>query len=87
MIKKDKLLKQLNKLIELEKSLIPLLNKHISSSLFFSNLEKGKQKEIVEHFQKLVITKKSHIEILDGIKSEVSRREKDVYRAGLQELF
>ncbi|MCQ9208786.1 MAG: hypothetical protein NG712_05355 [Omnitrophica bacterium] len=79
MIKKDKLLSQLNKLVELEKSLIPLLNKHISSSLFFSNLEKSKRQSIVEHFQKLVIAKKSHIEILDGIKSEVDRREKDVY--------
>ena len=79
MIKKDKLLIQLNKLIELEKSIIPLLNKHISSSLFFSNLEKSKQKEIAEHFQKLVIAKKGHIEILSGIKSEVDRREKDVY--------
>ena len=79
MIKKDKLLTQLSKLIELEKSLVPLLNKHISSSLFFSNLEKSKQKEIAEHFQKLVIAKKGHIEILNGIKSEVTRREKDVY--------
>jgi len=79
MIKKDKLLNRMDKLINLEKSLIPLLNKHISSSLSFSNLKVDERKEIVEYFQNLVIAKTKHIEILNGVKTEVSRRERDVY--------
>jgi len=79
MIKKDKLLNRTDKLMNLEKSLIPLLNKHISSSLSFSNLKVDERKEIVEYFQNLVIAKTKHIEILNGVKTEVSRRERDVY--------
>ena len=79
MIKKDKLLNQIDKLINLEKSLIPLLNKHMSASLFFSNLKKDEREGIVEYFQSIVIAKTKHIEILNGVKTEVSRRERDVY--------
>ncbi len=79
MIKKDKLLKQIDELMNLEKSLIPLLNKHVSTSLFFSNLKKDEREEIVGYFQNQVIAKTKHVEILNGIKSEVARREKDVY--------
>ena len=79
MIKKDKLLNQIDKLINLEKTLIPLLNKHISSSLFFSNLKGDEQKKVIEYFQSVVIAKTKHIEILNGVKAEVTRREKDVY--------
>ncbi len=79
MIKKDKLLSQINELINLEKSLIPLLNKHMSTSLFFSNLKEDERKEIIDKFQNLVIAKTKHIEILNGIKDEIARRERDVY--------
>jgi len=79
MIKSDKLLKQIDELINMEKSLIPLLNKHMSASLFFSNLEKDEREEIVGYFQNQVIAKTKHIEILNGIKNEVVRRKKDVY--------
>ena len=79
MIKKDKLLKHIDELINLEKSLIPLLNKHMSTSLFFSNLKKDEREEIVEYFQNQVIAKTKHIEILNGVKNEAARRKKDVY--------
>ncbi len=79
MIKKDKLLSQINELINLEKSLIPLLNKHMSTSLFFSNLKEDEREKIIEHFQNLVIAKTKHIEILNGVKDEIARRERDVY--------
>ncbi len=79
MIRKDKLLNQINELTNLEKSLIPLLNKHMSTSLFFSNLKEDERKEIVDKFQNLVIAKTKHIEILNGVKDEIARRGKDVY--------
>ena len=79
MIRKDKLLNQINELTNLEKSLIPLLNKHMPTSLFFSNLKEDERKEIVDKFQNLVIAKTKHIEILNGVKDEIARRGKDVY--------
>ena len=79
MIKKDNLLRQINELITLEKSLVPLLNKHISASLLFSNLKEDERKELVATFQKLVIAKTRHIEILNGVRDEVTRGTKDVY--------
>ncbi len=79
MIKSDKLLKQIDELMNLEKSLIPLLNKHMSTSLFFSNLKKDEREEIVGYFQNQVIAKTKHVEMLNGIKNEALRRKKDVY--------
>lgn len=79
MIKKDKLLNRINTLIDLEKKLIPLLNRHISSSLFFSKLKEDDRNAIIEYFQNLVITKTRHIEILNNIRDEVTGRQSDVY--------
>jgi len=79
MIKEDKLLKQIEELVRLEQSFIPLLNKHLSAAMFFSNLKKPDRENIIEYFQKLVIAKTKHIEILSGVKAEIARRQKDVY--------
>ena len=79
MIKKDRLLSQIEQLINTEKSLIPLLNKHVTTSLFFSNLKDDEREKIIEYFQNLVISKTKHIEILEGIKSDVAGRERNVY--------
>lgn len=79
MVKKDKLLKQVEELVRLEQGFIPLLNKHLSAAMFFSNLKNDERQEIIEYFQKLVIAKAKHIEILNGVKAEIARRQKDVY--------
>jgi hypothetical protein len=79
MIQKDKLSKQIDKLIDLEKRTIPLLNKHVSSSLFFSNLKKDERNKIVEYFQNMAITKTKHIDILNSIRDELMKGKKDVY--------
>jgi len=79
MIKKDKLLKQVEELVGLEQSLVPLLNEHLSAAMFFSNLKKDDRENIVEYFQKLVVARTKHIEILNGIKAEIVRRQRDVY--------
>ena len=79
MIKKEKLLKALESLASLEKSKNPLLNRHISSSLFFSELKPQERKAILEKFQEISVTQAKHLEVLGQIKEEVLKGKKDVY--------
>ncbi len=79
MIKKEKLFQKLESLVILEKSKNPLLNRHISSSLFFSELKPQERKIILDKFQEISIAQSRHLKILEQIKEEVSRGKKDVY--------
>ena len=79
MIKKEKLLGQIDRLLELEKRVIPLLNKHFSSTLFFSDLNKKERDKIIEQFQQTAVTKTRHLEVLKTIKQELEKGKKDVY--------
>ena len=79
MIKRDKLTRQIDAIIDSKKRLIPLLNKHISSSLFFSGLKSEERNVIIERFQNIVITQTKHLEILRGIKDEVAKGKSNVY--------
>ena len=79
MIKKDKLLGKLDTLVKLEERLIPILNKHVSSTLFFSNLKEDARDKIVDRMQRIVFTETKHIEMLKGIKDEITKGKKDVY--------
>jgi len=79
MIKKANLLGKIDVLLGLDKGIAPLLNKHISSSLFFSVLKGSEQKAILDSFQKMVVTKTKHIEALNGIRNEIAKGKSDVY--------
>lgn len=79
MIKKGRLIRQIDAIMDSKKRLIPLLNKHVSSSLFFSGLEPKERNAIIERFQNIVITQTKHMEILMGIKAEAAERKSDVY--------
>lgn len=79
MIKKEKVLNQIGILADSEKRLIPLLNRHVSSSLFFSGLDKRESDAIIERFQNIVLTCTKHVETLNGIKEEISKGKNDVY--------
>ena len=79
MIKKDKLTRQIDAIIDSKKRIIPLLNKHISSSLFFSGLKPEERNAIIERFQNIVITQTKHMEILRGIKDEMAKGKSNVY--------
>jgi len=79
MIKKANLLGKIDELLAMDKSIVPLLNKHISSSLFFSVLKGPERKAILDNFQKMVITKTKHIEALNSIRSEIAKGKSDVY--------
>ena len=79
MIQKDRLVHQIDAIIDSKKRLIPLLNKHISSSLFFSGLKSEERNAIIERFQNIVITQTKHLEILRGIKDEAAKGKSNVY--------
>jgi hypothetical protein len=79
MIKKDTLSKKIDSLIELEESLIPLLNKHIASSLSFSNLKDSDRTTVLEYFKRLAIAQTKHVNILHEVKKELQRGKSDVY--------
>jgi len=79
MIKRDRLIRQIDAILNSKKRLIPLLNKHISSSLFFSGLKVKERDAIIERFQNIVIIQTKHMEILMGIKDEAAKGESDVY--------
>ena len=79
MMKKDRLVHQIDAIIDSKKRLIPLLNKHISSSLFFSGLKPEERNVIIERFQNIVITQTKHMEVVKGIKDEIVKGKSDVY--------
>ena len=79
MIRKSSLLSSLSDLAEIEKMLIPILNKHVSSALFLSELDDTQRKQIKEQFQNIVITQTKHVESLNKIESEVEKAGSDVY--------
>lgn len=79
MIRKDKLLTKLDKLQELESRLIPLLDKHLSASLDFSQLSKEERDKTLEFLKSRVSVQKKHIESIKSIKKELIESEKNVY--------
>ncbi len=79
MIKKVLLLSKLKDLIENEKMLLPLLNRHISSALFFSGIDIKEQEKIKERLHSMVLIQTQHVEALIKIKEDVEKGSRDVY--------
>jgi hypothetical protein len=79
MIKKDKLIQKINSAIDIQKRLVPLLNKHVSASVFFSGLNSKEKDEIAQQFQEMSIAHTKHIDILTSIKDELSKGSANVY--------
>lgn len=79
MIKKEQLIKSIDRLAEQENSLVPLLNRHVSSTLSFSGLDEKDHQEILDYFQNMVIKQQEHIDVLNGIKKDVLEGAADVY--------
>ncbi|MFO8053326.1 MAG: hypothetical protein R6U54_05175 [Candidatus Omnitrophota bacterium] len=79
MIRKDKLLKKLDQLQELESRLIPLLDKHLSASLDFSQLPKEERDKTLGFLKSRVAMQKKHIQLIKSIKEELTESEKNVY--------
>jgi len=79
MIKREELLLQLQSLIEQEKMLIPLLNRHISSALSFSGIDPLSQSKLKERLQSMVITHAQHLKSLSRIEEDVEGGSRSVY--------
>lgn len=79
MIRKDKIIKKLDKLKELEKRLIPLLDKHLSTSLDFSQLGKEDRDKILEFLKNRAGMQKKHIQLIESINKELTESDKNVY--------
>ena len=79
MIKKEKLLNQLDLLIDLKKNLTPLLDKHISSSLTLSQLKKIDREAILEKLSYFAKVQTKHIDLLNDMKKNIAESTFDVY--------
>lgn len=79
MIKKDKFIKEIETLLNLQKSVVPLLNRHVSSSLFFSELKEEERSSMLVNFQRIAVKQAKHLEILNNIKEEALTKKTDVY--------
>ncbi|MBI4432147.1 MAG: hypothetical protein HY592_01510 [Candidatus Omnitrophica bacterium] len=79
MIPKKKLVDRLGELMELERSLVPLLNRHMASSLPFSQVNEAKIKAILNQFQKCAITQEKHAQILKQMRQEIGAEKNDVF--------
>ena len=79
MVKKESLSESIEILTELEKNLVPLLNRHISSAIFFSGLKEAETSAMMEEFKNRAVIQSKHIEILKGIKKEIARSKNNVF--------
>jgi len=79
MIKREHLIKQLNKLLDMEKSLVPLFNKHVSSSLAFSGLSDADQAVFTTRLQEMARIHERHVEALAIMRDRTAGSDIDVY--------
>lgn len=79
MIKKDHLLKGLNKAGGIQKTLIPILNKYISASVDFSSLPAEEKEKVTARIQQIAIEQTKHAERLNSLKGEIAERPDNVY--------
>ncbi|MCF7871186.1 MAG: hypothetical protein K9L95_04270 [Candidatus Omnitrophica bacterium] len=79
MIRKNNLLNKLDRLLELERRLIPLLDKHLSTSLDFSRLSKGDRDLSLDFLKSRVNLQKKHIQLIESIKKEIEESKQNVY--------
>ena len=79
MIEKESLIGSVEVLMELEKSLAPLLNRHISSAMFFSGLKEAEISALMQELKNRAVVQSKHIEILKGIKEEIARSKNNVF--------
>ena len=79
MIKKEKLVHAIESAMDIQKQLIPILNKHVSASVFFSSLPESDKENIIQRFQYMAIAHTKHIDTLESIKQEIIKGNGHVY--------
>jgi len=79
MLKKEELIKLLEEAVKTEESAIPLYTKHISSTLFLSDLPLEKRKRIHEILQILNEQSSGHAITFRQMINNIERDVRDVY--------
>lgn len=79
MIKKQELIKLLEESLKTEEGAIPLYTKHVSSTLFLSDLQPEKQKRISEILHELNEQSSGHAALFKQIIETIQESDKDVY--------
>lgn len=63
----------------MEKNLVPLLNKHVSSSISFSGLSESDQKMFTSKLQEMARIHERHVEELTIITKRATESDMDVF--------
>lgn len=79
MIRKDKAALEIEKILALKKNLIPLLDKHIASSLPFSDIPGGDKRIILEKLREFVVTQSKHLTLLADMDLEMKGSREHVF--------
>ena len=79
MIQKKKLLSAIGELLEMEQSLVPLLGRHVASSLSFSGLKEGDRKSLLKYFESRAVVQAKHAAVLKELRGEVIADSADVH--------
>ena len=79
MIGKEKLLKKIHEVVESKSSLVPLLERHIASSLAFSGLDPVAVHALHGKCQEWMLLQLKHVEILKEMAGELRERKIDVF--------
>jgi len=79
MIRKDKAAFEIEKILAMKKTLIPLLDKHIASSLPFSDIRDADKQVILEKFRAFVVKQSSHMTLLSGMDREMKASAENVF--------
>jgi len=79
MIKKERLQKSVEQLISSQKSLTPLLNRHVTASLQMSGLKEADLRAIVEFLQRHAVVQAGHLEALQQMQATLKNGTRDVF--------
>lgn len=79
MIRKEKLLLEIESLVDLKENLIPVLDKHLPASLSFSPFAKSVQEEAVEKLRYLTMMQNKHVNMLKDLKKQIEGSGANVY--------
>ncbi len=79
MISKEKLLEKIHEVVESKNSLVPLLERHIASSLAFSGLDPAAVHTLHRKCQEWMLLQLKHVELLREMAEELRERKSDVF--------
>jgi len=79
MIQKEKAVELLSRLIQLQKELIPLLNRHLTASIELSGLPQTERQKVSDFLKRRAVMQASHLETLEGTLRSIRESKRDVF--------